>query len=131
MRKIIVIVICIGAIFGVGYLSIFNKSAKTNAILRIAIFTPTTHLALEEIEQGFKETLQKSNIKQCVFTTLNANGNRTLLRAQAEEIMGGNYDMIFTIGAFCSQTIAELLQKKISRPRMFLVVWMVLSLLSR
>ena len=55
--------------------------------LRVAIFTPTTHPALEEVEQGFKETIQKLSSKPYVFTTFNANGNRSLLRAQAEEIV--------------------------------------------
>lgn len=88
--------------------------------LRIAIFTPTTHPALEEIEQGFKETLEKLNPKPYVFTTFNANGNRTLLRAQAEEMVGGAYDLVFTMGALCSQTVAELLQKKgIKTPHVF------------
>jgi putative ABC transport system substrate-binding protein len=120
MNKIIRIILIAAAIVGAGSVYISNKSAKKSEALRIAIFTPTTHQALEEIEQGFKETLQKPAIKSCVFTTFNANGNRTLLRAQAEEIVGGNYDMIFTIGAFCSQTIAELLHKKeLKTPHVF------------
>ena len=88
--------------------------------MRVAIFTPTTHPALEEVEQGFRETIQKLSSKPYVFTTFNANGNRSLLRAQAEEIVGGAYDLIFTMGALCSQTIAELLQKKgIKMPHVF------------
>jgi len=80
--------------------------------LRIAIFTPTTHSALEEIERGFKETLGKLSSQSYLFTTFNANGNRTLLRAQAEEIAAGDYDLIFTIGVTCSQTISEIIKKK-------------------
>ncbi len=92
--------------------------------VNVAIFTPTTHLALEQIEQGFKETVQSLlgpyKYKDLIhgpgnlytFTTFNANGNKTLLRAQAEEIVSGNYDLILTIGAGCSQIISELLAKK-------------------
>src|SRR3990167_473247 len=88
--------------------------------LRIALFTPTTHPALEEIEQGFKETLQQLSSKPYLFTTFNANGNRTLLRAQAEEMVSNKYDLLFTIGATCSQTVAELLKKKnLTIPQVF------------
>lgn len=88
--------------------------------LRIAIFTPTTHPALEEIEQGFKETLQELSSQLYLFTTFNANSNRTLLRGQAEEIINNNYDLICTIGAICSQTIAELIKKKsLKTPQVF------------
>ena len=97
-----------------------KKNAPHSDALRVAIFAPTTHPALEEVEQGFRETIQELSSKPYVFTTFNANGNRSLLRAQAEEIVGGAYDLIFTMGALCSQTIAELLQKKgIEMPHVF------------
>jgi putative ABC transport system substrate-binding protein len=92
---------------------------------RIAIFTPTTHPALEEIEAGFKETLAalSGDKKTCQFTTLNANGNRTLLQAQAHEIVMGDYDLVFTIGAGCSQMIAQLMRKKNNKtPHVFSAV---------
>jgi putative ABC transport system substrate-binding protein len=120
VNRIIGISICAVVLVGAGYFYREYKSIKKNDILRIAILTPTTHLALEEIEQGFKETLYKSPTKPYEFTTFNANGNKTLLRAQAEEIVGDSYDLIFTIGAFCSQTIAELLRKKeLKTPHVF------------
>lgn len=80
---------------------------------RIAIFTPITHAALEEIEQGFKETLL-SHAKDATyaFTTFNANGNKTLQRAQADEIGNQAYDLVFTIGTGCTQILAELAKKK-------------------
>lgn len=94
-----------------GVFCFYNVQHGDKDRIKIAIFTPTTHLALEEIEQGFKDTVQKGS-GNYRFTTFNANGNRTLLRAQAEEIVQGDYDIIFTIGAFCSQTITELLSKR-------------------
>ncbi|HEV2601803.1 MAG TPA: ABC transporter substrate-binding protein [Candidatus Babeliales bacterium] len=91
--------------------------------IKIAILTPTTHPALQEIERGFKEIVQESDGKQCLFTTFNANGNKTLLRAQAEEMVSGGYDLLFTIGAGCCQTIAELLKKKnVATPHIFTAV---------
>lgn len=88
---------------------------------RIALFTPITHPALGDIEQGFKDELQKLTPQLAYdFSTFNANGNRTLLRAQAEEIVQGDYDLIFSMGALCTQTIAELLKKKgIKTPQVF------------
>lgn len=102
-------------------LLIADKSACTKfGKKRIALFTPATHPALEEIEQGFKETLQKLHSDSFIFTSFNANGNRSLLRAQAEEILSHDYDLIFTIGATCSQTIVELIKKKrIKTPHVF------------
>lgn len=79
--------------------------------LRVALLTPISHPALQEVEQGFTQTLGQVLPSVC-YTTFNANGNKTLLRAQAEEAILGNYDLIFTMGAAASQTIVELLAKK-------------------
>lgn len=100
-----------------------NYKKDSSSALRIAIFTPTTHPALEEIEQGFKEYLQQSSSQRYCFTTFNANGNKSLLRAQAEEIVHNNYNLIFTIGATCTQVTATLLNKKgIQKPHVFTAV---------
>lgn len=86
---------------------------------KIAILTPTAHPALEEVEQGFKETINKTG-HHYTFTTFNANGNRTLMRAQAEEMVHADYDLLLTIGASASQTVAELERKKrITIPQVF------------
>lgn len=112
MKKIIILLSLIVIAAAIIFYKSSNRVNKKDHDLAIAIFTPISHPALEEIEQGFKEELQKLSNKQCNFITFNANGNRTLLRAQAEEIVQGNYDFIFSMGALCSQTIAELLNKK-------------------
>lgn len=86
----------------------------------IAIVTPVTHPALEEIERGFKEALIKEYGFNCVFTVYNANGSRTLLRSQLEEIVQGHCDAIFTIGAMATQMAKEVTAKrKISKPIVF------------
>ncbi len=77
----------------------------------IAIFEPATHPAIDEIASGFQETLHHHGTNYS-FDRYNANGNKTLLRAQAEEIIYGDYDLVFTIGAACTQTMYELTNKK-------------------
>lgn len=108
---------------GALYLGVSKQQVKIHTgqkEYKIAILTPITHPALEEVEQGFKETMQAADSASYLFTTFNANGNRTLLRAQAEEIVVGNYDLIFTIGAASSQTVAQLAKKKdITTPQVF------------
>ncbi len=99
------------------------QHGKVSGGPRIAIFTPTTHPALEEIEQGFKETLQALDNAGYSFKVFNANGNKTLLRAQAEDIVTGKYALIVTIGVACGQTMVELLAKKdIQTPHVFTAV---------
>lgn len=62
---------------------------------RIAIMLQMTHPALEEIEQGFLETLNGSIAYS--YDIFNANGDRSLMRQQAEEVAAKNYDLVFTI----------------------------------
>jgi putative ABC transport system substrate-binding protein len=125
MKKLIIILLLV-ATAGILYFaaSRFGREVSSQpGQLRIALFTPVTHPALEEVEQGFKETMQKLSPKPYVFAIFNANGNRTLLRAQAEEVVGGEYDLVFTMGALCSQTVAQLMQKKgIKIPHVFAAV---------
>lgn len=120
MKRLLLFLSSIFILLGIYTLRfVYTAQSHNNHAMRVAIFTPTTHLALEEIEQGFKDTVTKGS-DDYQFITFNANGNRTLLRAQAEEIVHNNYDIIFTIGAFCSQTVAELLSKKhLATPHIF------------
>ncbi len=78
----------------------------------IAIITPATHPSLEQIEKGFKETLEASNPGQFQFVTYNAQGNKTLMRAEVEEIAQKKPALVFTIGTASSQMTAEVLAKK-------------------
>lgn len=82
---------------------------------RIAIMIPVTHPALEEIAQGFKDTLVGKIC--CVYDLYNANGDRVLMRHQAEEIATKNYDLIFTIATGPALIMKEVcVQRNIATP---------------
>lgn len=79
---------------------------------KVALFLPAVHPAMDEIIEGFKKTITQESDKKYQFNEYNANGNPTLLRSQADDIVSSNYNLIFTIGASCSHTVFELLRKK-------------------
>lgn len=79
--------------------------------LRIAIFEPATHPAINEIAQGFIDEMSDSESKY-IFTRYNANANKILLQAQAQEILQQSYDLVFTIGLGCSVAMKELTAKQ-------------------
>jgi putative tryptophan/tyrosine transport system substrate-binding protein len=89
-----------------------NSNQSGLPSVRIAIFQPATHPALDEIAQGYIDTMQKNALKQYIFDRYNANGNKILMQAQAQEMLQKNYDLIFTIGVGCSVTIKDLAVKK-------------------
>lgn len=78
----------------------------------IAILTPVTHPSLEQIEKGFKETIEAEHPGQYRFVTYNAQGNKTLMRGEIEEIVQKNYSLVFTIGTMSSQMATEVFTKK-------------------
>jgi len=107
--------IIITSIIGIIFIFYFFKPIKnttTEQSYRIAIFEPATHPAMDEIAQGFTDTIQKNGLFHYTFKRYNANGNKTLLRAQAEDIIHNNYDLIMTIGSDPTYTIYELTTKK-------------------
>ncbi|MBA2306663.1 hypothetical protein H0W26_00850, partial [Candidatus Dependentiae bacterium] len=108
--------LCIGSVL------YYRSSSAKKADYRIAVFQPALHPALDEIARGFKEAVTQGSIKQYTFNNYNAMGNSTMLRAQADDILQKQYDLIFTIGAQCSQTIHQVGQKKgSSTPQVFAV----------
>jgi putative tryptophan/tyrosine transport system substrate-binding protein len=115
---IIVMIVLIGSVSTVFYhKSLTAPSDQTTKALtptarhvNIAIFEPALHPAIKEIEQGFLDTITSEH--QPTYHIYNAQGNKTILRAQAEEIIAGSYDLIFTIGAGCSQIIKEISTKR-------------------
>jgi putative ABC transport system substrate-binding protein len=117
MNKPFTISIAITLLLASAAFLIYQQSKKGLSRLptkRIAIFYPATHPAMTEIEQGIKETMQKDSNATYSFDVFNANGNKTLLHTQAEEIIGGNYDLAISVGAMCSQTLAEVARKRSS-----------------
>lgn len=85
---------------------------SNNNKIPIAILTPTTHPSLEQIEKGFKQTIETESPGKYRFITYNGQGNKTLLRSEIEEIAQQDYRLIFTIGTSASQMAVEVLKKK-------------------
>jgi putative tryptophan/tyrosine transport system substrate-binding protein len=78
----------------------------------IAILTPITHPSLEQVEKGFKETIEANNPGKYQFVTYNAQGNKTLMRGEVEDIAQKRYPLVFTIGTLSSQMTTEVFAKK-------------------
>lgn len=88
--------------------------------ISIAILTPITHPSLEQIEKGFIKTMEEANPGKYVFTTYNAQGNKTLMHSEIEEITHQQYALIFTIGTTASQmTVENVAKKNIQIPIVF------------
>ena len=112
----IVLISSIGLLIAHGHINLKNifsyDQQKTEKTFNVAITLPVTHPSLEKIKKGFIQTLEKEKDMNIAFTEYNANGNRTLLRGQAEEVVAKNFDLIFTIGATCTQIAKETATKK-------------------
>lgn len=78
----------------------------------IAILTPVTHPSLEQIEKGFKHTMETNCPGQYDFVTYNAQGNKTLMRSEIEEIAQKDYALVFSIGTSASQMITKVFEKR-------------------
>lgn len=105
------------------YFTINKDHAMKSEIYRIAIFEPASHPAIDEIVDGYITTLQKGMKKECFFKRYNANGNKTLLRSQAEDIIQQEYNLIMPIGADPTCMMHELTRKKnLTTPIVFTAV---------
>jgi len=119
-RQLTIIIIIGVAIIATVYYSQKSNITKAHASYAIAIFEPASHPAIDEIVDGFITTIKKHGISTYAFDRYNANGNKTLLRSQAEEILHRNYNIIMTIGADPTRTLHELTsKKKITTPIVF------------
>jgi len=118
----ILVILVVAAAIGITFLLQQPKKDRGTK-KRIALFAPAIHPAMDEIFEGFTQTIQKDSSLSYSFDEYNAQGNPTLLRGQAEEIILGEYDLVFTIGATCSHTMHELTKKKqINLPVIFSAV---------
>lgn len=74
-----------------------SLTEKNHNIRKIAILLPISHPALEEIKDGFLQTLSEVVEVQCDI--FNGNGDRLLMLSQAEEALSKKYDLICAIAA--------------------------------
>ncbi len=89
------------------------KKTRAQEAVRIAILTPTSHAALDEIILGFQETLHKK--LPCSFEIYNAHGDRVLLRNQAESIVQGDYTLALVIATQPSFIMREVITQRHSQ----------------
>lgn len=86
---------------------------QQKSVYRIAITMPVLHPALEDIKDGFLNTLKDT--VAVVADVFVGNGNRALMRAQAEEIITGEYDLVFAITTVCTLLIKEVAEQRGSK----------------
>ena len=104
-------------------LILMSCKKSTDNRISIAILTPVTHPSLEQIEKGFRQTMKASCPGEYRFVTYNAQGNKTLMRSEIEEIIQRDYDLVFTIGTSASKMVKEVFDKKrIEKPIVFTCV---------
>lgn len=119
------LIIFIGIIIatGLSLVMLQQQDITSSAAYRIAIFEPASHPAMDEIADAYITTLQSQISQPCSFKRYNANGNKTLLRSQAEDIIQQHYDLIMPIGADPTCILHELTHKKnLSIPIVFTAV---------
>ncbi len=122
MKKIIFLLLFLLSLSSIGYIVYFlyhpsacaiaNVTEEKKQSYRIALFAPAVHAAMDEIEAGFTETMNQSKQATYHFDFYNGNGNPTLIRSEAEEIVRKEYDLVFTIGTACSKITKEIMAKK-------------------
>lgn len=83
-----------------------NPKHKIGTRYQIAILQPVTHPALDEIRQGFIESFNQHATAD--YKIFNANGDRTLLTAQANEIVHGHFDAVLSIATQPTLILKEL-----------------------
>lgn len=109
-------IILAGSLLYVGG-NLLNKNlqhaTEQQAAYRIAVMQPAVHPSMDEITQGFIETLEKALPSGCCeCTVFNANNNVMLMRSQLEEVIQQKFDLLMTIGSKATQLAKEVVQKK-------------------
>jgi putative ABC transport system substrate-binding protein len=108
MKKFLLIPICASLLLVSYYI---QKPKSDRGAYRIAILTPVTHAALQDIIAGFKDTLGKK--LDCVFDVYNAHGDRVLLRTQAEKIaQDPHYNLALVVATQPSIVMKEVITQR-------------------
>ncbi len=104
-------VVCFGV--GAGYF-IATKQAERiqneKAKFKVAVLVPASHPSMDAITEGFKATL-KSTVPEARVELFNANGSKTLMKGQVEEIVASHYDLVFSVGTGASQMLKSSIAK--------------------
>src|SRR5690348_15172932 len=103
-KKIIGIVLIGLCVFLFSIVLLRQRTTDTEKRHRIAIFEPALHPAIDEISRGFMDTMSDSQDRY-EFKRFNANGNKMLMQAQAQEALHAGFDLLFTIGVGCSVAV--------------------------
>lgn len=85
---------------------------RGDARIPIAILTPLTHPSLEQCAKGFIDTMEQASPGRYRFVTYNAQGNKTLMHSEVEEIARKNYALVFSLGTSSASMTKELFAKK-------------------
>jgi putative ABC transport system substrate-binding protein len=101
----------IGLFLSRNYFKTDSSELLPSSTFRVAILLPMSHPSLEEIQQGFVDTLKQAHVA-CSYDVYNANADRTLLRHQAEEAVNKNYDLIFTIATSPALIVKEVCDQR-------------------
>ena len=81
-------------------------------LYRVATLSFSPSKILEDVENGFTQTISQDLSLRVKFDKYNANNSQILLRSVIEEILDRDYDLIFSLGRICSQTIKAITQKR-------------------
>ena len=111
-----------GALLSIAVVLFSLTKEQANTGPRVALLVPAVHPSMHQIEEGFITTLKKE-LPHVTVDTYNANGDKVLMKGQAEKITADNYDLIMTIGTNASQLTKTALTKKGKRtPLLFSAV---------
>jgi putative ABC transport system substrate-binding protein len=95
LRYVIYGLTSIVAISSLAYYYTFHRTVSYQHT--IAVIQPISHQALDEIVQGFEETIKKEAGLKYRFAHYNANGDSSILKAQIEDIINKQYCLVCTV----------------------------------
>lgn len=105
------VTLIIGTALGAGAAYLFIQKKDPTTGHRIALLFPAVHPSMDQIENGFIDTI-KAQYPNARLDIFNANGNKTLMKGQAEEIVANDYDLAFAVGTNASRILKTTRDKK-------------------